>query len=339
MNARPRTVGALVARATGAARAVRAGQALLVALAASCLAQSAITVDGGAPFAPEAWLVAALCAACAGAAWWFGEPVDARALAHDLDRAFDRGRALETAYEAEPAGGVVAEALAVRALDGLPVGAALRRVVPDSTLAGAAPLLAAALLGLALDARDEPAGGPRLEALAGELADDLARAALGAGAAEGEEGADPTAAAVARAAAEAADLADRARRRPEASTQDAERMDALIDELERLAARAPVDAPWRDALDAARVAADALAGERSGADGGAVPATPAEGVAGAGGGGEPDGDRDGGPAVAGAPATTTAAGGAPERLAPDLAPADVAVVAAWLEHLAERDRP
>ncbi|QDU69239.1 hypothetical protein [Engelhardtia mirabilis] len=331
----------LVGRAVGASRAVRAGQALLVAVAAGCSVQVAIVADGGTPFGLEAWVVAGLAACFCGAAWFAGLPVRAAAVAGRIDVQFGRGGALATAFEVEPRGGAVVVALSTRALAELPRGEVLRRAVPDSTFAGAAPLVAAAILALALESRDRPPAGPRVSALTAAMAEDLAQAAL---AAPGDSPDRPSAelvTALREAASEAADLAERAARRPDDSSGDEERTRKLIGELERLARETPVDAPWRDAVDSARVAAHALGAKGLSEDGepGVAEGDGDAQAAGPASNGAEPGASELAPLPAGAPSAADARVGATiaGALPPDLSPADAALVSAWLESRRVRD--
>ena len=137
---------------------------------------------------------------------------------------------------------------------------------------------------------------------------------------------------VRRAAAQAAELAERIRRRPAVTEADQQRMDRLTDELEQLARRTPVDARWRDALDAARVAADAMGKLGADAEGGEAAGPP-------GGSGSAAGSAEGPPEAEvelGEGASAPSSGGSGTRAAagslpPDLLPGDAAVVRAWLD--------
>ena len=164
---------------------MRAAESALFGLAAAVLTVAAASLSGGAPLHRHALAAAAVSGALAAATWWMERRRTPRQIARRIDGGLGRGGDFLTAFEREGAvRNRLERTLVTRVAREVDPAAVRRTVRPPSVALLAVPLVAAALLVLALDLAERRGGraGPHLWNLAVEL---------GRAAGEGDPGADP----------------------------------------------------------------------------------------------------------------------------------------------------
>jgi hypothetical protein len=157
---RPASVAGVVRHARRGLAAARAGEAVLFGAAALGFGLAAAAWTGAGLERADAWAAAAVCALCAGAAWWGEHRRSAADVARALDRRLRHQGALVTAFEVEDRGvpgspgppGSLGRLLVVHVLERLRKREALHALRPGLALPVAAPLAGAAVLAGVLQA-------------------------------------------------------------------------------------------------------------------------------------------------------------------------------------------
>jgi len=167
------SVTSVVRHARFGLAAARLGEAVLFGAAALCLTLAAAVWNGAGLSRADAWLLAVASAACAAGSWWLEHRRSSDEVARTLDRRLRHQGALVTAYELESRDdaprGELARLLVAQVLTRLRKREAVHALRPGLALPVAAPLVGAALLAFALEARRVEPPPNRLASVAGGL--------------------------------------------------------------------------------------------------------------------------------------------------------------------------
>lgn len=185
MSSAERGIRVAVGRAWWRFHAARLAECACLGLAACLVTLAAAVASGARPLTSAALLAAGLSALACGVAWWHEQRRTLAQVAHRLDAGLGREGALVTAFECAGRAerGALEELLLEREARDLVPASGRRAIAPPSVAFVAAPLIAAAVLSLALEHSPQP-GTP------GQVRGGGAGALAGGELAGGEPGAD-----------------------------------------------------------------------------------------------------------------------------------------------------